>query len=391
MPDAYLLDAVRTPFGEQHGALSDMHPQDLAARPLIALEERNGLSGDQTVDDVMYGCVSPVGEQGLNIGRIAPLVAGWGGVPGVQINRICGASQQAVHFAAGQIRADFADAVVAGGVEHMTRLPIQSDSPAGNTNLSGLPFSETFLETVREVTTQRQGTERIAERWEIARTDADKIALDSQKRWQKAAEAGKYDEQILEIELDRDDGSVIIDTDEPPYPETTLDKLAKLPLAFRPEGEGVTHPGNASAIADGAAATLLASGEACSAFDGEPLARVVDTCVVGTDPVLMLTGSIPVTQELLKQNDLTVSDIDRFEVNEAFAPVVVAWLEETGADWEQTNVWGGAIAYGHPLGATGASIIGKLAYQLQDCGGQYGLATMSIGFGQGIATLIERV
>ena len=392
MQDAYIVDAVRTPFGKREGSFSDTHPQDLAAEPLRALEERNGFVGDRDVEDVVYGCVSPLDEQGLNIGRLAPMVAGWGdSVPGVQLNRMCGSGQQAINFAAGQIRAGFADVLIGGGIEHMTRVPMGSDSPAQNTALDGSALTNTYFEYFDEVTTQGEGAERIAEKWELTREDVDEIALDSQKRWADAAEAGKYDEQVVPVETELDGEKITVETDEHPRPETDMETLGSLPLAFRPEGEGVVHPGNASGIVDGSAAVLVASETACEEFGWEPMARIVDTQVVGVDPVTMLTGPIPATQELLDENDMTVGDIDRYEVNEAFAPVVNAWLEETGADWERTNVWGGAIAHGHPLGATGAAILGKLPYQLEACDGRYGVSTMCIGFGQGIATLVERV
>lgn len=383
MRDAYIVDAVRTPFGEQGGSFEDTHPQDLAAEPLLALEERNGFSGPNDVEDVIYGCVTPINEQGLNIARLAPMVAGWGdNVPGVQLNRMCGSGQQAINFAAGQVRAGFHDVLVAGGIEHMTRVPMGSD---------GNSVTDTYFEYFEELTTQGEGAERIAEQWGFTRDDVDAIAVDSQHRWGEAAAANKYDRQIVPVETELDGERVVVKEDEHPRPNTDKETLAGLPLSFRQEGNGVIHPGNASGIVDGAAATLVASEEACNRHGWKPVARVVDTHVVGVDPVTMLTGPIPATKEILEANDMTVEDIDRFEVNEAFAPVINAWLEETGADWGKTNVWGGAIAHGHPLGATGAALVGKLPYQLEDCGGRYGLSAMCIGFGQGIATIIERV
>jgi len=392
MEEAYIVDAVRTPFGKENGVFSDTHPQDLAAEPLLALEERNGFDGGADIDDVVYGCVSPLGEQGMNIGRIAPMVAGWGeAVPGVQLNRMCGSGQQAVSFAAGQIRAGLQDVVVAGGVEHMTRVPIGSDSPMQNTDLGGQALAMSYFESFPEVTTQGEGAERIAEQWGFSREEVDRIAVDSQQRWSEANAAGRYDEQVVPVETDTGSESRVVETDEHPRPGTDMETLSDLPLVFREAGNGVVHPGNASGIVDGAAGVLVASGGACEAFGWEPLARVVDQQVVGVDPVTMLTGPIPATQELLANNEMTVADIDRFEVNEAFAPVITAWLAETGADWDRTNVWGGAIAHGHPLGATGAALVGKLPYQLEACDGRYGLSTMCIGFGQGIAMLVERV
>ncbi len=392
MQEAYIVDAVRTPFGKEDGVFSDTHPQDLAAEPLLALEQRNGFDGPSDIEDVIYGCVSPLDEQGMNIGRLAPMVAGWGDdVPGVQLNRMCGSGQQAINFATGQVRSCMHDVLIAGGVEHMTRVPMGSDNPAQNANLDGQALTDTYFQYFEELTTQGEGAERIAEQWGHSREDVDEIAVDSQKRWKAAADGGHYDEQVVPVETEHDGEEVTVTEDEHPRPGTDMETLSTLPLVFRQEGNGVIHPGNSSGIVDGAAATLIASEAACEEHGWEPMARIVDSTVVGVDPVTMLTGPIPATEELLDENDLTVEDIDRFEVNEAFASVVTAWLEDTGASWEKTNVWGGAIAHGHPLGATGAALLGKLPYQLEACDGQYGLCTMCIGFGQGIATIIERV
>ncbi|MEF8813811.1 MAG: thiolase family protein [Halovenus sp.] len=393
MQETYIVDAVRTPFGKKQGSFGDTHPQDLAAEPLKALEERNGFVGPEAIEDVIYGCVAPVDEQGLNIGRIAPMVAGWGDdVPGVQLNRMCGSGQQAINFATGQIRSGMHDVLIAGGVEHMTRVPIGSDAPsAENSYADETGVSPTYFEYYDELTTQGEGAERIAKQWGFDRESLDELAVDSQRRWGDADAAGHYDEQVVPVETELDGESVTVETDEHPRPETDVATLADLPLAFREEGEGVLHAGNASGIVDGSAATLVASEAACRDHGWDPIARIVDSHVVGVDPLTMLTGPIPATREILEQNGLTIDDIDRFEVNEAFASVIGAWLEETGADWEKTNVWGGAIAHGHPLGATGAALVGKLPYQLEECNGQYGLSTMCIGFGQGIATIVEHV
>lgn len=382
MQEAVIVDGVRTPFGKQEGVFSDIHPQDLAAEPLIALEERNGFD-PEIIEDVIYGCVTPVEEQGLNIGRIASMVAGWGdGVPGVQLNRMCGSGQQAVNFAAGQVQSGTHDVVIAGGVEHMSRVPMGSD---------GDSLTDTYFEQFEELTTQGEGAERIAEQWEFTREDVDAIAADSQHRWGAAWEAGHYDSQITPVETKLEGEPVTVKRDEHPRPDTTEETLHDLPLAFRSPGDGVVHPGNSSGIVDGASALLITSADTAAEHGWEPMARIVDSHVVGVDPLTMLTGPIPATQELLDQHDTTVDDIDLFEVNEAFAPVICAWLEETGADWDRTNVNGGAIAHGHPLGATGAALVTKLAHELDRTGQDTALSTMCIGFGQGIATLIERV
>lgn len=385
MQDAFIVDAVRTPFGAHEGVFSETHPQDLGTVPLLALEERNGFVPEEDVDDVFYGVVNPVDEQAKTVGRLVSLLSGWGdSVPGIQLDRMCGSGQQAVNSCAAEVRAGFADVLIGGGLEHMTRVPMGS-------NGSWSDVSDTYYEHFDEMTTQGEAAERIAEQGGYDRRELDQIAVDSQQRWAEARDAGYYDDQVVPVETSSDDGVVRVSTDEHPRPETDLETLADLPLAFRDEGNGVIHAGNASGIVDGSAAVLVASGEACEAHGWDPMARIVDTQSVGVDPVSMLRGPIPATNRLLERNDLSVDDVDRFEVNEAFASVVTAWLDETGADWEKTNVWGGAIAHGHPLGATGAALLGKLPYQLEACDGRYGVSTMCIGLGQGIATLIERV
>jgi acetyl-CoA C-acetyltransferase len=382
MQNAVIVDAVRTPFGKRDGSFRDTHPQDLAAEPLLALQERNGFD-PETIEDVVYGCVSPVDEQGMNIARLAPMVAGWGdGVPGVQLNRMCGSGQQAVNFAASMVMAGQHDAMIGGGVEHMTRVPMGSD---------GDSLTDTYFEHFDELTTQGEGAERIAEEYGFTREELDEIAADSQQRWGEAQEAGHYDEQLTPVETEVDGEPVTVEQDEHPRPETDVETLSNLPLSFREEGNGFHHPGNSSGIVDGSAGLLVASEEAAEEHGWDPMARVVATEVVGVDPITMLKGPIPATQNVLEQADMSVDDIDRFEVNEAFASVVAAWLEETGASWEKTNVDGGAIAHGHPLGATGGALLTKLAYQLERDNLDYGLSAMCIGFGQGIATIIERV
>jgi acetyl-CoA C-acetyltransferase len=382
MQNAVIVDAVRTPFGKRDGSFRDTHPQDLAAEPLLALQERNGFD-PETIEDVVYGCVSPVDEQGLNIARLAPMVAGWGdGVPGVQLNRMCGSGQQAVNFAASMVMSGQHDAMIGGGVEHMTRVPMGSD---------GDGLTDTYFEHFDELTTQGEGAERIAEEYGFTREELDEIAADSQQRWGEAQEAGHYDEQLTPVETEVDGETVTVEQDEHPRPSTDVETLSNLPLSFREEGNGFHHPGNSSGIVDGSAGLLVTSEEAAEEHGWDPMARVVATEVVGVDPITMLKGPIPATQNVLEQADMSVDDIDRFEVNEAFASVVAAWLEETGASWERTNVDGGAIAHGHPLGATGSALLTKLAYQLERDNLDYGLSAMCIGFGQGIATIIERV
>lgn len=382
MSDAVIVDAVRTPFGDRDGMFRDTHPQDLAAAPLTALERRNGFD-PETIEDVILGCVTPVDEQGLNIGRIAPMVAGWGdGVPGVQLNRMCGSGQQAVNYAAANIGAGMHDVLIAGGVEHMTRVPIGSD---------GSSVTETYFEHFEELTTQGEGAERIAEQWGFDRRDVDQLAVDSHSRWKTAWDDGRYDSQLFPVETELDGESVIVEEDGHPRPDSTVESLSNLPLAFRDEGDGVHHAGNSSGIVDGSSALLVASEDAAETHGWEPMARVIETQVVGVDPLTMLTGPIPATEQVLEKAGLSHDDIDLYEVNEAFASVVLAWLEETGVPWEQVNVNGGAIAHGHPLGATGAALMTKLVHELERTGDRYGLSAMCIGFGQGIATIVERV
>ncbi|MFC4541875.1 thiolase family protein [Halosolutus amylolyticus] len=391
MDDAVIVDAVRTPFGDRGGAFRDTHPQDLAAEPLRALEERTEFD-PAIVDDVVYGCVTPVGEQGLNVGRLAPLVAGWGDeVPGVQLNRMCGSGQQAVNWAASEIRAGFQNVIVAGGVEHMTRVPMGSDGEAETGVIDRRALTDTYFDHYDEAIGQGESAERIAEAWDLTRDDVDGVAVDSQQRWAEAWEAGRYDSQIVPVETTLDGESITVEQDGHPKPDTSAETLSELPLAFRPEGEGVHHAGNSSGIVDGSSAVLVASADAAEERGWEPMARIVQTEVVGVDPITMLTGPIPATENVLEKADMTIDDVDLFEINEAFASVVLAWLAETGAPWNRTNVNGGAIAHGHPLGATGSALLTKLVHELDRRGDRYGLCTMCIGFGQAVATIVERL
>lgn len=382
MREAVIVDAVRTPFGKEGGSFRDTHPQDLGAEPLKALQERNGFDAEATIEDVIYGCVTPVDQQGSNIGRRSAMMAWGDDVPGVQLNRMCGSGQQAVHFGAATVKAGFHDVVIAGGVEHMTDHPIGAD--AGEQ-------SDTYWEHFDERTNQYEGAERIAEQWDLTREDVDRIAVDSQTRWKEAQDAGHYDDQVIPVETELDGEEITVETDEHPRVETDMETLSELPLVVREEGNGVVHPGNASGIVDGSCALLLASREAAEEHGWDPMARIVDTHVVVTNSITILTGPIPATNELLAQNDMTVDDIDVFECNEAFAPVVGAWLKETNAEWARTNIWGGAISHGHPLGATGGALVTKVAHQLQETGQDYGLSTLCIGDGMGVSAIIERL
>ncbi|HWH08915.1 MAG TPA: thiolase family protein [Candidatus Thermoplasmatota archaeon] len=378
--DAVIVDALRTPFGKRNGSFKDTHPEVLAALPLRALGERLGLTG-KDVDDVIYGNVTPVGEQGLNVARKAALLAGWGDVvPGVQLNRMCGSGQQAINFAAQGVMSGASDVVVAGGVEHMTRVPIGSD--AG-------PVSEALADAY-EILHQGESAERIADKWGFTREDLDRFAVESQRRYAKAAEAGHYKPQIVPARVKVDGNEVVVERDEHPRPTTTLEGLAKLKPSFRPDN-GRLHAGNSSGIVDGAAAVVVTTPEVARERGWTPKARIVAQASVGSDPVLMLTGPIPATEKVLRRANLTIHDIDLFECNEAFASVPMAWMKDTGAPWEKVNTMGGAIAHGHPLGATGAMLVTKLVHELERTGKRYGMSTMCIGFGQGIATIVERL
>jgi acetyl-CoA C-acetyltransferase len=378
--DAVIVDAVRTPFGKRNGSFKDTHPDVLAALPLRALTERLGLRPDE-IDDVIYGNVTPVGEQGLNIARKAALLAGWGDqVPGVQLNRMCGSGQQAINFAASTILAGTNRFVVAGGVEHMTRVPIGSD--AG-------PVSEQLAHQF-EILHQGESAERIADKWGFTRADLDAFALESQLRYAKARDAGRYKTQILPVKVTVDGQEKTVEADEHPR-STTAEGLAKLKTVFREGPDARITAGNSSGIVDGAAAVAVTSSEYARERGWKPRARIVAQVSVGSDPVLMLTGPIPATNKVLQKANLTVKDIDLFECNEAFASVALAWMKDCKVPHEKVNVNGGAIAHGHPLGATGAALITKLVNELERTGGRYGLSTMCIGFGQGIATIVERL
>ncbi len=377
--DAVIVDCIRTPFGKRGGSFRETHPQELAGLPLRAIVERNGLRPNE-VEDVIFGCVTPVAEQGGNVARTASLAAGLGdAIPGVQINRMCGSGQQAVAFAAGQVRAGFSTILVAGGVEHMTRVPITSDMG---------PMSDALLERY-EIVHQGESAERIAEKWSLTRGDLDRLALDSQQRYARALGEGRYKSQILPVEVKLDGAPKLVETDEHPRPQTTLEKLGQLKTVFREDG--VITAGNSSGIVDGAASVLVASAKEAERRGWTARARVVATHVSGVDPTIMLTGPIPATTAVLAKAGLDVDDVDLFECNEAFASVPLAWMRETGVPWAKVNVNGGAIAHGHPLGASGAALVTKLVCELERTGGRYGLSTMCIGFGQGIATVIERL
>ncbi|MDP5185043.1 thiolase family protein [Blastococcus sp. BMG 814] len=382
MRDAVICAAVRTPVGKRGGGLSGVHAVDLSAHVLEALADRSGID-PAVVEDVFWGCVSQVGEQTFNIGRNAPLAAGWPeSVPGTTIDRQCGSSQQAVAFAAATVVSGQADVVVAGGVESMSRVPMGSARADG---IAGKPLGPRFLERYDGVyPNQGIGAEMIAERWGFSRTQLDEFALASHEKAAKAQADGAFDEEIAPVTLP--DGTVV-SADEGIRPGGTLEKLASLKTPFK-EG-GVISAGNASQISDGSAALLVTTSEKASELGLRPIVRIHTTVMAGDDPVIMLTAPIPATQKVLARSGLSIDDIGVFEVNEAFAPVPMAWMADTGGDAARLNPLGGAIALGHPLGGSGARIMTTLVHHMQATGTRYGLQTMCEGGGTANATILE--
>jgi acetyl-CoA acyltransferase len=387
MPNAVIVDAVRTPGGKRGGKLKDWHPVDLLGEVLGALVARNGLD-PATIDDVIAGCVMQTGEQSVNVARNAVLAAGFPeSVPGTTVDRQCGSSQQAAHFAAQGVIAGAYDIAVAAGVESMTRVPMGITMQQG----PGLPFGPRMTERYDEgLIPQGLSAELIADKWGISRLELDGYAYDSHMRAARATDEGRFDTQIVPIAVRDEDGSTEMMTrDEGIRSATTPEALASLMPAFQPDG--VVTAGNSSQITDGASAVLVMSEDKAFELGLRPRARFHTFALAGVDPVLMLTGPIPATEKVLARAGMAVGDIDLFEVNEAFAAVIGAWLRETGAGWEKTNVNGGAMALGHPLGASGAKLLTTLLYELERTGGRFGLQTMCEGGGMANATIIERL
>ena len=385
MPDAVIVAAVRTPVGRRGGGLAGIHPVDLSAHVLRALAERAGFDPAE-VDDVVWGCVSQVGEQAWNVGRSAVLAAGWPEtVPATTVDRQCGSSQQAVHVAAAAVVSGQADLVVAGGVESMTRVPMGAAGGSG----PGLPFGplvharyagvDGFDDGATVPFNQGVGAEMIAARWGLSRRQLDWYALDSHAKAAAAQDAGAFDAEIVPVDSVKHDEGVRRDS--------TLEKLGELKTPFR--ADGVVTAGSASQISDGAAALAITSADWAAVHGLTPLARIRTAVVTGDDPVVMLTAPIPATAKALRRAGLSIADIGVFEVNEAFAPVPLAWLAETGADPARLNPRGGAIALGHPLGGSGARLMTTLLGQMRDGGIRYGLQTMCEGGGMANATILE--
>jgi acetyl-CoA acetyltransferase family protein len=379
MAEAVIVEAVRAPVGKRNGGLSGVHPAELSAQVLAGLAERAGID-PEIIDDVIWGCVMQAGEQALDIARTAVLTAGWPEtIPGVTVDRQCGSSQQSVHFAAAGVVAGHYDAVIAGGVESMSRTPMGASLASG-----GHPYPARFKARYDRTPNQGIGAEMMATRWELSRTMLDQFSLDSHEKAAAAQDSGAFDDQIVGIK--DQDGNVVL-KDEGIRRGTTLEKMAQLKPAF--SEEGVIHAGNSSQISDGSAALLFMSDEMAKSLGLTPIAKVHTAVLAGADPVMMLSAPIPATQKALKRSGLSLSDIGVFEVNEAFAPVPMAWLKEIGADDKKLNPNGGAIALGHPLGGSGARIMTTMLYHMRDNNIRYGLQTMCEGGGQANATILE--
>jgi len=382
MREAVIVDAVRTPVGRRDGSLKGWHPVDLLAHTLRAVTQRNKLD-PALVDDVIAGCVGQVGEQAYNVARNAVLAAGFPeSVPGTTVDRQCGSSQQAAHFAAQGILAGSYDIAIACGVECMSRVPMGSNGAAG----PGKPFGPGVMRRYHDVVfNQGIGAEMMAERWKISRTELDEFSFESHQRAARATEEGRFCNEIVPVPVETGH----LTKDEGIRATSTLEKMATLKPAFKPDG--VITAANSSQISDGAAAVLIMERGTAERLGLRPLARFAAFALAAEDPIIMLSAPIPATRKVLDRAGLKIDDIDRVEINEAFASVVVAWQRETGADFSKVNVNGGAVALGHPLGASGARLMTTLVHELQRSGGRYGLQTMCEGGGMANATLIERL
>lgn len=378
MHDAVIVDAVRTPIGKRGGSLADVHPADLSAHILKSLTARTGLDPAE-IDDIIWGCVMQAGDQAGNIARTAALAAGWPeSVPGTTVNRACGSSQQSVSFAAASVIAGHADFIIAGGVESMTRVPMGSAAKEGS---SATPPSVQTRYGVDSFS-QGLGAEMMAERWNLDRRTLDEYALRSHELTAAAIDSGAFDSQLAPIE-----GKLAVD--EGLRRGGSIDKLGTLKAPFK--ADGVIHAGNASQISDGAAALLITTSKIAAERGLDPIARIHTVAVTGDDPVMMLSGPISATAKALSRSGLSINDIGAFEVNEAFAPVPLAWLAETGANEKLLNPLGGAIAVGHPLGGSGAILMTRLVHHMRNNGIQYGLQTMCEAGGMANATIVELI
>jgi acetyl-CoA acyltransferase len=384
MPTAVIVDAVRSPLGRRNGKLKDTHPVDLAAHSVRALVDRTGID-PAIVEDVIMGCVMQVGDQAVNIARNSALAAGFPEtVPGTSIDRQCGSSQQAAHFAAQGVMAGAYDVVIAAGIENMTRVPMGASFLPGSQ-----PFGPKMLERYPGLVPQGISAELIAEKWNISREDNDRFSVESHKRAATATAEGRFDREIVPIEINGENGTETMRTDEGIRPDSSMETLAKLKPAFKEDG--VVTAANSSQITDGSAAMLVMSEEKAKELGLTPRARFHAFALAGVDPVMMLTGPIPATTKVLERAGMTLDQMDLIEINEAFAPVVLSWEKEHHPDMSKVNPNGGAIAIGHPLGASGARLMATLLNELERTGGRWGLQTMCEGGGMANATIIERL
>ncbi|HUF85112.1 MAG TPA: thiolase family protein [Acidimicrobiia bacterium] len=386
MATAVIVDAVRTPLGRRNGKLKETHPVDLAAHTLDALVRRNDLD-PALVEDVIMGCVMQVGDQSINVGRNAALAAGFPeSVVGTTVDRQCGSSQQAAHFAAQGVIAGAYDIVIAAGVENMTRVPMGASVVAGS-----MPFGPKMMSRYQDPGLVPQGisAEMISEKWNISRDDNDRFSVESHLRAARATEEGRFEREIVPLTVTTEEGTEEFVRDEGFRPDSSVEKLANLKPAFKPDG--VITAGNSSQISDGAAAVLVMSEEKATQLGLTPKARFHAFALAGVDPVIMLTGPIPATTKVLERAKMTLDQMDLVEINEAFAPVVLAWEKEHHPDMSKVNVNGGAVAIGHPLGCSGARLMTTLVHELERTGGRWGLQTMCEGGGMANATVIERL
>lgn len=396
--EAVIIDAVRTPIGRFGGALKSVRPDDLGALVIRKLMERNAID-PSFVEDVLLGCANQSGEDNRNIARMSLLLAGMPvSVPGVTVNRLCGSGLEAINQGANGILAGRGDIYIAGGTESMTRAPLVMMKPEGAYQRGNRVMEDTTLgwrlvndkmNELYPVVSLGETAENVAEQYGISREEQDVFALWSQEKWGKADREGKFEQEMVPVEIQDRKGRIsIFDRDEHPRPEATMEQLGKLKPAFR--AGGTVTAGNSSGLNDGAAALLIMDGEKAKELGCRPRARILSSAVVGVDPSLMGIGPIPATKKVLNMAGLTIDDIDLFEINEAFASQSLATIQELDIPMEKVNVNGGAIAIGHPLGASGARILTTLLYEMERRQVRYGLATMCIGVGQGVATIIER-
>ncbi len=384
MPQPVIIAVGRTPFGRRDGAYRETRPDALLSHALRSVVDGAGLDPAQ-IEDVVTGCVTQAGEQGANVGRLAVLLAGFPvEVPAVTLNRMCGSSQQAVHFAAQEVAAGDARFAIGCGVEHMTRAPMFSD-------LGGLDKLNPELFERFELIHQGESAERMADKWHVTRQDCDEYSMESHRRASAAAREGRNKEIVPSPGIDAQGNQVTLARDEGIRDKLDPAKIASLPTVFRPDGGGVVTAANSSQISDGAAAVLVGDLEVAQAQGLKPRARFLARVAVGDDPTLQLSGVIPATVKALARARLSIQDLDWIEINEAFASVVLGWARELKPDLAKVNPWGGAIAHGHPLGATGAGLMAKLVTGLEATGGRLGLQVMCIGHGMATATIIERM